>query len=73
LSELQAASFISPGSQPASDKLVQSVKMKKKSYKKAGKRKAGKRKKGVDEGRPGRVAAPATNIGRWECVDARNK
>jgi hypothetical protein len=45
LPELQAATLVSPGSQPGSDKLVQPVKMKKKKgYKKAGKRKAGKRK-----------------------------
>jgi hypothetical protein len=70
LSELQAASLMSPGSRPASDKLVQSVKMKKKSYKKTGKRKAGKRKKGR------RAAGSCGTYKYWKkgkCMDARNK
>ena len=50
LPELQAATFVSPGSQPGTDNLTQTVKMKKKkkSYKKAAKKKKkkGKRMRG---------------------------
>jgi len=44
LPELHAAIF-NPDLQPRSDRLVQSIKMKKKEYKKTGKRKVGKHKK----------------------------
>ena len=44
LPELQAATFVNPGSQPGTDSLIQPVKKKKKSYRKAGKKKMGKRK-----------------------------
>ena len=49
LPELQAATFVNPGSQPGGDNLTQTVKMKKKkkSYKKAAKKKKkGKRMRG---------------------------
>ena len=45
LPELQAATFVSPGSQPGTDNLIQVVKSKK-SAKKKGKRKGKKRRKG---------------------------
>ncbi|TMJ74631.1 MAG: hypothetical protein E6G91_07100, partial [Alphaproteobacteria bacterium] len=73
LSELQAATFANPGSQPGSDNLTQTVKMKKKGYKKAGKKKRGKRGK--------RARSKAGKCGTYKyfskktrkCADARNK
>jgi hypothetical protein len=73
LSELQAATFANPGSQPGSDNLTQTVKMKKKGYKKAGKRKRGKKGK--------RARSKAGKCGTYKyfsrkgrkCMDARNK
>ena len=73
LSELQAATFVHPGSQPGSDNLTQTVKMKKKGYRKAGKRKRGKRGK--------RARSKAGKCGTYKyfskktrkCADARNK
>ena len=70
LSELQAATFANPGSQPGSDNLTQTVKMKKKGYKKAGKKKRGKR-----------ARSKAGKCGTYKyfskktrkCADARNK
>jgi hypothetical protein len=57
LPELQAATFVNPGSQPGTDNLTQTVKMKKKkkSYKKAGKKKKkkGKRTRGKRAGSKG--------------------
>ena len=73
LSELQAASPASPGPQPASEKLVQSVKMKKKAYKKAGKRKAGKRKRGRKAASRGGSCGTYKYRKKGKCVDARNK
>jgi hypothetical protein len=70
LSELRAASPASPGSQPASDKLVQSVKMKKKAYKKAGKRKAGKRKRGRKAASKGGSCGTYKYRKKGKCVDA---
>jgi hypothetical protein len=72
LSELQAATFV-PGSQPGTDNLIQTVKMKKKGYKKAGKKKRGKRGK--------RARSKAGKCGTYKyfskktrkCADARNK
>jgi len=74
LSELQAATFANPGSQPGSDNLTQTVKMKKKGYKKAGKRKKGKRK-----GKRARSKAGKCGTNKYfskktrKCMDARNK
>ena len=73
LSELQAATFVNPGSQPGSDNLTQTVKLKKKGYRKAGKRKRGKRGK--------RARSKAGKCGTYKyfskkrkrCLDARNK
>ena len=75
LSELQAATFANPGSQPGSDNLTQTVKMKKKGYKKAGKRK----KRGKRKGK--RARSKAGHCGTYmywnkktrKCADARNK
>jgi hypothetical protein len=73
LPELQAATFVNPGSQPGSDNLTQTVKMKKKGYRKAGKRKMGKRKRGR------RAASRRSSCGvnmyrkKGKCMDARNK
>ena len=74
LPELQAATFVNPGSQPGTDNLTQAVKMKKKGYRKAGKRKMGKRKRGrraASKG-PGRCG---TNMyyKKGKCMDARSK
>ncbi len=76
LSELQAATFANPGSQPGSDNLTQTVKMKKKGYKKAGKKKRGKKGK-----RGKRARSKAGKCGTYKyfskktrkCADARNK
>ena len=57
----------------ASDKLVQSVKMKKKAYKKAGKRKAGKRKRGRKAASKGGSCGTYKYRKKGKCVDARNK
>ena len=73
LSELQAANPATPGSQPASDKLVQSAKMKKKAYKKASKRKAGKRKRGRKAAGKGGSCGTYKYRKKGKCVDARNK
>ena len=75
LSELQAATFANPGSQPGSDNLTQTVKMKKKGYKKAGKRK----KRGKRKGKRARSKAGTCGTYKYfskktrKCADARNK
>ena len=73
LSELQAAGLATPGSQPGSDKLVQSVKMKKKTYRKAGKRKMGKRTRGKRAKSRGGCKGTYMYRKRGKCMDARNK
>jgi hypothetical protein len=71
LTELQAATFVNPGSQPGSDNLTQTVKAKKKGYRKTGKRKRGKRGK--------RARSKGGKCGTYmyrkkgKCMDARNK
>ena len=74
LPELQAATFVNPGSQPAVDNLTQSVKMKRKGYKKAGKRKRGKRKGKRARSKAGKCGTYMyfSRKGR-KCMDARNK
>jgi hypothetical protein len=75
LPELQAATFVNPGSQPGVDNLTQTVKMKKKGYKK----KAGKKKRGKRKGK--RARSKAGKCGTYmywnkktrKCADARNK
>jgi hypothetical protein len=75
LPELQAATFVNPGSQPGVDNLTQTVKMKKKGYKK----KAGKKKRGKRKGK--RARSKAGHCGtymywskkRKRCMDARKK
>jgi hypothetical protein len=74
LPELQAATFVNPGSQPGTDNLTQAVKMKKKGYRKAGKRKMGKRKRGrraASKG-PGRCGMNMY-YKKGKCMDARSK
>ena len=73
LPELQAAT-LGPGSQPGTDNLTQTVKMKKKAAKKGGKKK-GKKKKGK------KARSKAGKCGTYmyyskkakKCMDARNK
>ena len=70
LPELQAATFVSPGSQPGTDNLIQTVKMKKK---------AGKKKRGKRKGK--RARSKAGKCGTYmyfskkarKCMDARKK
>jgi hypothetical protein len=72
LSELQAATFANPGSQPGSDNLTQTVKMKKKS-KRVGK------KRGKKKGKRARSKAGKCGTYKYfskkkkRCMDARNK
>ena len=76
LPELQAATFVNPGSQPGAGDLTQVVKMKKKVKKMKKARKAGKRKK-----RGKRARSKAGHCGTYmywnkktrKCADARNK
>jgi hypothetical protein len=79
LPELQAATFVSPGSQPGTDNLTHAVQMKKK--KKAGKKK-GKKKKGKKRRKgkrakskgPGKCGAYMYwSKKRKRCLDARAK
>jgi hypothetical protein len=74
ISELQAATFVNPGSQPGAQDMVHAVKMKKKKMaKKAGKK--GKKKRGK------RARSKAGSCGTYmywskksrKCMDARNK
>ena len=76
LPELQAATFVNPGSQPGAGDLTHVVKMKKKMKKMKKKaRKAGKRKRGK------RARSKAGHCGTYmywnkktrKCADARNK
>jgi hypothetical protein len=71
LTDLQAATFVNPGSQPGSDNLTQTVKAKKKSYRKAGKRKRGKRGKRARS--KGGKCGTYMYRKRGKCMDARNK
>jgi hypothetical protein len=76
LPELQAATLLGPGSQPGTDNLTDTVKMKKKAKKKAKKAKKGKKKK---KGK--RARSKAGKCGTYmyyskktrKCMDARNK
>jgi hypothetical protein len=73
LPELQAATFMSPGSQPGTDNLTQTVKAKKKA------KKAGKKSKGKKKGK--RARSKAGKCGTYmyfskktkKCMDARKK
>ena len=69
LPELQAAPFMSAGSQPTTDNLLQSAKAKKKGYKKRGKRKSGKKKA---SGAGGSCGTYKYRKG-GKCLDARDK
>ena len=74
LPELQAATLLGPGSQPGTDNLTDTVKMKKKAKKKA-KAKKGKKKRGK------KARSKAGKCGTYmyyskktrKCMDARNK
>ena len=71
LPELQAASLVGPGSQPGTDNLIQTVKMKKKA-KKAGKKKGKKGKKARSKaGKCGTYMYFSKKTKKW--ADARNK
>ena len=71
VSELQAASLMSPGSQPGTDNLTQVVKAKKKSMK--------KKRKGKKKGKKARSKAGGCGAYMYfskkarKCMDARNK
>ena len=76
LPELNAATFVNPGSQPGADNQTQAVKMKKKKKAKAKKgKKKGKKKRGK------RARSKAGKCGTYmywskktrKCMDARNK
>ena len=69
LPELQAATFVSPGSQPGTENLAQIVKAKKKGKKK-GKRK-GKRAKSKGPGKCGAYMYYSKK--KRKCMDARDK
>src|SRR6059036_1978700 len=76
LPELQAATFVNPGSQPGTDNLTQTVKMKKKA-RKAGKKKG--KKKGKKRGKKARSKAGKCGTYMYyskkarKCMDARKK
>ena len=73
LPELQAAAFVSPGSQPGTDNLTQTVKMKKKGSKKAGKKK-GKKKVTKARSKAGKCGTYMYFSKKTKkCMDARNK
>ena len=73
LPELQAATFVNPGSQPGTDNLTQTVKMKKKA------KKAGKKRKGKRRGKKARSKAGKCGTYMYfskktrKCADARKK
>jgi hypothetical protein len=73
LPELQAATFVNPGSQPGTDNLTQTVKMKKKA------KKAGMKRKGKRKGKKARSKAGKCGTYMYfskkakKCMDARNK
>lgn len=76
LPELQAATFVNPGSQPAAQDMSHAVKMKKKTAKKAGKKKAGKKRRGkrAKSKGPGRCGTYMYFSKKArKCMDARNK
>jgi hypothetical protein len=75
LPELQAATFVNPGSQPGAEDMTHVVKMKKKKAKKKKKKKKGKKRRGK------RAKSKAGKCGTYmywskkqkKCLDARNK
>ena len=77
LPELNAATFVSPGSQPGTDNQIEIVKAKKKKAKKAKKAKKGKR--GKKRGKRARSKAGSCGTYMYwskksrKCMDARNK
>jgi hypothetical protein len=77
LPELQAATFVNPGSQPSTDNLIQTVKAKKKGKKKAkkkGKKKSMRKGKRAKSKGPGRCGAYMYfSKKKHKCEDARLK
>jgi len=72
LPELQAATFVNPGSQPGTDNLTEVVKAKKKAKKKGKKKRKGKRAKSKKG--PGKCGAYMYYSKKSKkCLDARNK
>jgi hypothetical protein len=79
LPELQAATFVNPGSQPGAEDMTHAVKMKKK--KKMKKAKKAKKKKGKKKRKGKRARSKAGKCGTYmywskkskKCLDARNK
>ena len=71
LPELQAATFVNPGSQPGTDNLTQVVKAKKKGMTKKGKKRRGKRAKSKGPGKCGTYMYWSKKKRR--CMDARKK
>ena len=74
LTDLQAATFVNPGSQPGTDSLTQVVKAKKATKKKAKKGKKRKGKRAKSKKAPGKCGTYMyySKKGR-KCMDARNK
>src|SRR5438046_2033318 len=72
LPELQAATFVSPGSQPGTDNLAQSVKMKKKA-KPAKMKRHRKARKAKRAGSRAGCKGPYMYRKKGKCMDARNK
>jgi hypothetical protein len=70
LPELQAATFVSPGSQPQAETMIDQVKAKKKGKKK-GKKRRGKRAKSKRPGKCGTYMYYSKKSRK--CMDARNK
>jgi hypothetical protein len=71
LPELQAATFVNPGSQPGTENLAHVVKAKKKGKKKKGKKRKGKRAKSKGPGKCGTYMYWSKKSKK--CLDARNK
>jgi hypothetical protein len=71
LPELQAATFVNPGSQPGTENLTQTIAKKKKKGKKKAKKKKGKKAKSKGPGRCGTFMYYSKKARK--CVDARNK
>jgi hypothetical protein len=74
LPELQAATFMSPGSQPGTDNLTQTVKAKKKAKKAAKKAKKGKKKSKKAKSKAGKCGTYMYFSKKTKkCADARKK
>jgi hypothetical protein len=69
LPELQAATFVNPGSQPGTENLAHVVKAKKKKGKKKGKKRKGKKAKSKGPGKCGTYMYYSKK--KRKCMDAR--